>query len=230
MAETLNQYKSNLNPEEVDQALHNIAQLDDGIAQAKQYAEQAQGYAESINPGNFYTKAQADSAFAPKSHASTLATYGTGSSAVYGHVKLSDTPGTSGVSDGTAATPKCVQDAVQAATEYQPGDTLSISPQIIAAGLVTGGGQQFLCAVPLSKAVSSAVSSAIVTGGTMVARGINGYIIGGSGDYKDIASLASSVTIAGTELFFTFVSDSGYGVTNNTPAVASMYNLVVQFN
>ena len=65
-----------------------------------------------VDLSNYYTKAQADSEFAPKSHASTLTTYGTGSSAVYGHVKLSDTPGTSGVYDGTAATPKCVQDAV----------------------------------------------------------------------------------------------------------------------
>lgn len=119
MAETLNQYKSNLTPEEVDQALHNIAQLDDGIAQAKQYAEQAQGYAESINPGNFYTKEETDAEFAPTSHASTLATYGTGSSAVYGHVKLSDTPGASDTSGGTAATPKCVQDAIQEAMNPQ---------------------------------------------------------------------------------------------------------------
>lgn len=67
-----------------------------------------------VDLSNYYTKSQADSAFARKSHASTLSTYGTGSSAVYGHVKLSDTPDTSGVSNGTAATPKCVQDAVQA--------------------------------------------------------------------------------------------------------------------
>lgn len=67
MAETLSQYKSNLTPEEVDQALHNIAQLDDGIAQAKQYAEQAQGYAESIDPGNFYTKEEADARYLPRS-------------------------------------------------------------------------------------------------------------------------------------------------------------------
>lgn len=67
MAETTGQYKSNLTPEEVDQALHNIAQLDDGIAQAKQYAEQAQRYAESINPGNFYTKKEADARYLPRS-------------------------------------------------------------------------------------------------------------------------------------------------------------------
>lgn len=103
MAETTGQYKSNLTPEEVDQALHNIAQLDDGIAQARQYAEQAQGYAESIDPEQF----------APKSHAAEAATYGLGDADAYGHVKLSDTPSNYGQYGGVAATPKCVQDAVQ---------------------------------------------------------------------------------------------------------------------
>lgn len=67
---------------------------------------------DQVDLSNYYTKSQADSAFAPKSHASTLATYGTGSSAYYGHVRLSDTPGSSGASGGIAATPKCVQNAV----------------------------------------------------------------------------------------------------------------------
>lgn len=69
---------------------------------------------DQVDLSDYYTKIQADSAFAPKSHASTLATYGTGSSAYYGHVRLSDTPGTSGVSGGMAATPKCVQDSISA--------------------------------------------------------------------------------------------------------------------
>lgn len=117
MAETLSQYKSNLTPEEVDQALHNIAQLDDGIAQAKQYAEQAQGYAESIDPEGF----------APKSHNSATGAYGIGNDTVYGHVKLSDTAGSSGASAGVAATPKCVQDALETLPVINAGIT-NISP------------------------------------------------------------------------------------------------------
>lgn len=119
MAETTGQYKSNLTPEEVDQALHNIAQLDDGIAQAKQYAEQAQGYAESINPGNFYTKEQADSEFAPYNHRSTTPVYGMANETYFGHVKLTDTPGDFAVNSAKAATPKCVQDAIQEAMTPQ---------------------------------------------------------------------------------------------------------------
>ena len=47
---------------------------------------------------------------APKNHASTATTYGTGSNSNYGHVKLSDsTSSTSGVSGGVAATPAAVK-------------------------------------------------------------------------------------------------------------------------
>lgn len=47
------QYMSTLTPQEVDQALLNIAQVNDKVAQAEQAAQQAQQYAESINPANF---------------------------------------------------------------------------------------------------------------------------------------------------------------------------------
>lgn len=47
---------------------------------------------------------------APKAHASTATTYGTGSSANYGHVKLSaSTNSSSGTSSGVAATPSAVK-------------------------------------------------------------------------------------------------------------------------
>lgn len=47
---------------------------------------------------------------APKAHASTATTYGTGSSTNYGHVKLSaSTNSSSGTSSGVAATPSAVK-------------------------------------------------------------------------------------------------------------------------
>ena len=56
----------------------------------------------------------------PKVHSSTSTTYGKGTSSNYGHVKLSDaTDGTAAAdSDGTAATPKAVKDALDAAKSY----------------------------------------------------------------------------------------------------------------
>jgi hypothetical protein len=61
---------------------------------------------------------------APTSHASTGTTYGKGSSANYGHVKLSDaTNSTSGVSGGVAATPAAVKAAYDLANGKAPAYT-----------------------------------------------------------------------------------------------------------
>lgn len=55
---------------------------------------------------------------APKAHASTATTYGTGSSTNYGHVKLSaSTSSTSGTSSGVAATPSAVKSAYDLANK-----------------------------------------------------------------------------------------------------------------
>ena len=61
-----------------------------------------------------------DTSRAPTSHASTATTYGKGTSSSYGHVKLSDSTSssTAAASGGTAATPKAVKDALDAAKAY----------------------------------------------------------------------------------------------------------------
>ena len=64
-----------------------------------------------------------DTSRAPTSHASSATTYGAGTSYNYGHVKLSDsTSSTSSTSGGTAATPKAVNDALDAAETYTDGE------------------------------------------------------------------------------------------------------------
>lgn len=58
---------------------------------------------------------------APKNHASTLTTYGLGTSTNYGHVKLSDfISSTSDINNGTAATPKAVKSAYDLANGKAP--------------------------------------------------------------------------------------------------------------
>lgn len=47
---------------------------------------------------------------APINHASAQMTYGTGTSSLFGHVKLSDSPSASDASDGVAVTPKALSD------------------------------------------------------------------------------------------------------------------------
>lgn len=72
---------------------------------------------------------------APKEHSSTTTAYGKGTKTAYGHVKLSDdTSSVSNETGGTAATPKAVKEAYDAATEAadaakkkisKNGDTMS---------------------------------------------------------------------------------------------------------
>lgn len=52
---------------------------------------------------------------APTNHASSGTSYGVGNATSYGHVRLSDTPSSSGASAGIAATPKMVQEAIASA-------------------------------------------------------------------------------------------------------------------
>lgn len=61
-----------------------------------------------------------DTSRAPTNHASTATTYGIGTNANYGHVKLSDTISGSiaAASGGTAATPKAVSDAKTVAINH----------------------------------------------------------------------------------------------------------------
>ena len=62
-----------------------------------------------------------DTSRAPTSHASTATTYGAGTDANYGHVKLSDsTTSTSGTSGGTAATPAAVKAVKDSLADYLP--------------------------------------------------------------------------------------------------------------
>lgn len=60
---------------------------------------------------------------APTNHASEDVTYGVGTATAYGHVKLADS-GSTGATGGTAATPKMVNDSIEAATA--PGKLLCI--------------------------------------------------------------------------------------------------------
>lgn len=179
-----------------------------------------------VDLSNYYTKAQADSEFAPYNHRSPTPVYGMANETYFGHVKLSDTPSASDVSSGIAATPSCVQGAAF----YNPGDTLSFSQEVIAHGLVTTGAKDAVFMLCLSKPVSASVSSISVTGGSIVARGVRGYIIGGSGGYVSISSLSPQVTVENSFVHFDFNSNSAYDTVNNTVAVASFTGLKLQFN
>lgn len=164
---------------------------------------------------NYYTKAQADAAFSPTGHTAT----GT----AYGHVKLSDTAGTSDVADGVAATPKCVKNA----TEYQPGDSITFD-QIALSGFITTGATSMYYCVPLAKPVSSAVSGITATG-SFTARGVSGYVEGSNPN--DFSGYTVNVySNSSCALSLRIVKDSAFdGAVNNTPVGAYFNDFVIRF-
>lgn len=78
---------------------------------------------------------------APTAHAATATTYGQGTTANYGHVKLSDATNatTAAASGGTAATPKAVKDALDAAKTYADGIVAASDAMVFKGTLGTGG-------------------------------------------------------------------------------------------
>lgn len=70
MPDGLNLYKSTLTPQEVDEAFRNIGKVQADIEKAAGYAETAEDAAKraeaaaGVNPSDYYTKQQADAAFA----------------------------------------------------------------------------------------------------------------------------------------------------------------------
>lgn len=101
-----------------------IAATPAAVKSAYDLANQASGTAQGANAVAMNAKQVAADAAAmaegcaPKAHASAQTTYGAGSAAQYGHVKLSDaTNGTGDATGGVAATPKAVKTAYDLASQ-----------------------------------------------------------------------------------------------------------------
>ena len=158
----------------------------------------------------YYTKEQADSEFAPKSHAAAADTYGAATGSLYGHVKLSDTASSSDASGGVAATPKCVQTAVSSGANVQ---TLSVTP-LASQVTVNSSTKCFKCANILVLFLSISVSG-VLNGWTSLAK-ING-VSGVYDTYGKIATISTSsnpaqdVSILSDGTIRVYVSSSGYG-------------------
>lgn len=88
------------------------------------------------------TLSAGDVGAAPTNHASAQTTYGSGTVANYGHVKLSDATSSTdaAAAGGTAATPKAVKDALDAAKAYADGLDSGVSDvQVDGDSVVTAG-------------------------------------------------------------------------------------------
>ena len=77
--------------------------------------------------------------YAPIAHASSATTYGVGTKTNYGHIKLSDDTNVTAYSDGLAATPKAVYDALTAAKTYSDGLFASNDAMVFKGTIGTSG-------------------------------------------------------------------------------------------
>ena len=126
--------------------------------------------------------------FAPTSHASSATTYGKGTSSNYGHVKLTDAyVNAQTASDDTAATPKAVNDAYNAAVEDVQGLLGDAAAKNVDTSISSGSSSTNL---PTSAAVATFVSNqigavdamrfkgTIGTGGTVTTLPTSGVKVG----------------------------------------------------
>lgn len=103
---------------------------------------------------------------APTNHASSSSQYGVGTATNYGHVRLSDTPGTSGVASSTAATPAAVQSVITQAGAVRVASGQFPTPGGVITG-IAGNNSIEIIAVPLIKllVVSVHVDGLNISGG-----------------------------------------------------------------
>lgn len=120
-------------------------------------------------------------------------------------------------------------DALQTASEYHPGDSLQITT-VSLPGWLTTNATNLYADICLPKPIGSDVTSATLSGGNVVARGITGYLMGGStgGDPLDEQSFIVAINMHGVRVRFT--RSGGYDGTNNTPVVSEIAGATLTFH
>lgn len=163
---------------------------------------------------------------APKSHASSATTYGKGTDGNYGHVKLSDSTSstTAAASGGTAATPKAVKDALDAAKTYADGIDVGVTGVKGDSESSYRTGNVNLTPANIGAAAASHNHSASdITSGTLgVARGGTGVSTLGAGVVYHSASGTGALSIASAA---NLVSAIGNSAVNRATADANGNNI-----
>lgn len=163
---------------------------------------------------------------APTDHASTATTYGKGTSNNYGHVKLSDSTSstTAASSGGTAATPKAVKDALDAAKTYADGINVGVTGVKGDAESSYRTGNVNLTPANIGAAAATHNHSASdITSGTLgVARGGTGVSTLGAGVVYHSANGTGALSIATAA---NLVSAIGNSAVNRATADASGNNI-----
>lgn len=102
---------------------------------------------------------------------------------------------------------------------YEAGDSVTINTAYT--GFVTGSAKNFTFMIPLSKPV---LSSKVSISGSLIGRGINGYVLDSYNNPVDLTKTVDPVTTAtiienGIRVLMAYEATQETGVTNNTPIV-----------
>lgn len=152
---------------------------------------------------------------APTNHASSQPTYGTATNETYGHVKLTDDAGTSGVNSGVATTPAAVNATIESSRQNRMvviGDSYSAEDYVS----TTGAWWQY-------------VADAMGLEPHCFAIGGTGFVVGGSNSFKNqVITAASQVEPSTVDWVFVFGGLNDYGnytgATNFQSAVQDTLN------
>lgn len=99
---------------------------------------------------------------------------------------------------------------------YAPGE--SVTMETVYAGWVSGGSKQFYFHIPLSKPI---IAGNITVSGSVVGRGINGYVLDSNVTRIDLAggdgySVVSTIQANGVKVVIVYDEEQTVGVVNNT--------------
>lgn len=106
---------------------------------------------------------------------------------------------------------------------YGVGDTFTTTVRINTAGFITNSSKQVLFTLPLSRALSSKVTKATVSGIAVAIRQNGNYCYGGTGS-TDVTPPSVTVTITEGGLQFSLIFTSTTNVVNNAPCGVAIAN------
>lgn len=177
---------------QIEQYRQEVQAFDSRITAAQNAAATAQTTAEDAQTTAEDAQTSADSK-APFSHASADTTYGAGSDALYGHVKLADALSDSAASAGIAASPKMVNDVNDALNANVSGK----APISHASAETTyGAGSDALFGhVKLADALSDSAASAGIAASPKMVNDVNDALSAAQSDFDSKLSALGVATM-----------------------------------
>lgn len=118
-------------------------------------------------------------------------------------------------------------DALQTASEYQPGDSITL--RVCAPGWLTSTRTRIYFDIPLNRPVSDRVVGVQLSSGTITSRGVGGYLIGTSTGGESTDGLDITADVQAMCIRCYIYKAGGFDGTNNTPVTSDVYGVRLTF-